>query len=275
MRWGIIGCKPQTAAIIRQAIAHDCPPSVFITLPGHEQADLVQRIADCDCDYIVTDTPRNTVVQLQTLDLLIVCRYNLLEQAIFQAPKLACLNVHSSLLPNYRGVHPVSWALIRGEQETGVTIHHIDSGIDTGPIVLQGRQLIRDDHTIHSLTAELNALSADMVVALLQSNNIPDGIAQAPGDYFYAKRRRPEDGLIDFNLPANAIFNLIRALQAPLPFAFYYDADDIVTVSACELVEYSRQYAPGTHLANNLVQCQDALLRLTVAATQPRAVCLS
>lgn len=276
-RWGIMGCKPQTACIIQKAIEINIPPSVFITLPGHEEKNLQHSVSQTNCLSLVTNSPENYINELEILDVLIICRYNLLSDVIFKAPKLACLNVHSSLLPQYRGVHPVSWALIRGEKETGVTIHHVDNGIDTGPIVLQGRQSIRDDHSIWTLTEDLNILSADMVISLLQSiqTNVPEGVPQASGEYFYARRRTEHDGYISLQQSAQSIINTVRALQSPLPPAFMKHDEILFNITDCRIIEKKSKHAAGTILQNGTVQCRDAILQINTDTPLPKQGVLS
>ncbi len=161
-------------------------------------------------------------------ELFLVNAYSMLLDAKWLGwPALAALNVHTGLLPEYRGANVLNWALVNGEREAGVTIHHLDEGVDTGDIVLQQRVAIDWTDTAVTLRDKLLAEIPPMlqqVVAMARRGNLP----RHPQDSSRARhwpRRRPEDGLIDWSWPAERIYNLIRALVAPWPGAFYIDAD--------------------------------------------------
>jgi len=139
---------------------------------------------------------------------------------LLDLPRQGWINLHASLLPKYRGAAPVQWALIRGETVTGVTTMRIDAGLDTGPILLQAEEPIREDDTAPALAARLAERGAPLVVQTLR------GLATAslvprPQDHAQASKApllRKEDGRIDWSLPAREIYNRIRGLT-PWPGA--------------------------------------------------------
>ncbi|MFL5800064.1 MAG: methionyl-tRNA formyltransferase [Actinomycetota bacterium] len=88
-------------------------------------------------------------------------------EALLELPPLGCINVHSSLLPTYRGVLPTFWALANGERETGVTVHRIDSQIDGGGIIAQRRIPVRADDTLHSLMVRCKVVAAQLIIESL------------------------------------------------------------------------------------------------------------
>ncbi len=106
---------------------------------------------------------RQFIAELRGLkpDLIVVVAYgHILPPAILDLPRLGCLNVHTSLLPKYRGAAPIQWAIANGETETGVTVMKMDAGLDTGPIIAQRRTpiLAEDDSaTLHDRLARLGA----------------------------------------------------------------------------------------------------------------------
>ena len=230
--WGIVGCKPQTIVILKKLLQHNIFPLFIVTLPHmpetetHQLRELAEK---AQADFYILDTLDAISEQIAACDILLVCRYHLLPERIFNLPQLATLNVHSSLLPKYRGVHPVSWALINGEKETGVSVHYIDSGIDTGNILQQEICQIKDEHDIWRLTEDLNTLSAQCVWRIFQywfaNDRLPDATPQQ-GEGSYAPRRTPEDGRIHWQQQsARDIFNLTRALAAPYPAAYCFTQD--------------------------------------------------
>lgn len=132
------------------------------------------------------------------------------------------LNLHGSLLPRYRGRAPVNWVLVNGETETGVTLHYMDEKPDHGDVVAQRRVAISRDDTALTLTrklaAEARLLLRDAYPALLRGEAPRTPQDHARASYFGA--RRPEDGRIDWQRPAEAVRNLVRAVTDPWPGAF-------------------------------------------------------
>ncbi|MGD0744640.1 MAG: methionyl-tRNA formyltransferase [Verrucomicrobiota bacterium] len=157
-------------------------------------------------------------------DLIVVAAYGqILPQSILDLPHHGCLNVHASLLPRYRGAAPIQWALANGDAGTGVTIMKMDAGLDTGPIVAQRRTAIQpadDSATLHDRLARLGAellveTIPDYVAGKIQPKPQPaEGASHAP-------KIKKEDGRIDWNLPAKAIWNRLRAFT-PWPGAFTF-----------------------------------------------------
>lgn len=89
-------------------------------------------------------------------------------ESLIELPALGCINVHSSLLPKYRGVLPTFWALANGEQETGVTVHYISRKIDQGEIILQKRVKISPEETLHSLIGKCKEVGADLALEAMK-----------------------------------------------------------------------------------------------------------
>jgi len=157
-------------------------------------------------------------------DLMVVVAYGqILPQTILDLPKFGCLNVHTSLLPKYRGAAPIQWAIADGEAETGVTIMQMDAGLDTGPVLSIRRTPILptdDSQVLHDRLAQLGAE--------LLAETIPDFVAgkiqpqpQPAVGSTYAAKIKKEDGKIDWQQPAQKIWNRLRAFT-PWPGAFTY-----------------------------------------------------
>lgn len=155
-------------------------------------------------------------------DLYIVAAFGqILPQNVLDQPRYGSLNIHASLLPKYRGVSPISEAILRGERETGVTIMLLDAGIDTGPMLLQKSIPIAEDDTTGSLTAKLAELGAQ---ALLET--LPDWIVgtiapqpQGESPTPYTHMLRKEDGAINWHAPAEVLWRQVRA-YSPWPGAY-------------------------------------------------------
>lgn len=154
-------------------------------------------------------------------DLIVVAAYGqILPMSVLEMPPRGCLNIHTSLLPRYRGAAPIQWAVLNGDSETGITLMKIDAGLDTGPIVAQARMPIGpgdNSQTLHDRLAELGArllletLPGYAAGAIQPRPQPPDGACPAP-------KIRKQDGRIDWSQPASAVWNRVRAM-VPWPGA--------------------------------------------------------
>jgi methionyl-tRNA formyltransferase len=157
-------------------------------------------------------------------DLVAVAAYGqILPQTILELPRFGCLNVHTSLLPKYRGAAPIQWAILNDEPRTGVTIMKMDAGLDTGPILSQAQTDITSQDTSEILHERLAHMGADLL-----RQTIPDYVAgrirphdQPPEGVSYAPRIKKEDGQMDWSQPARALWNRVRGLL-PWPGAFTF-----------------------------------------------------
>jgi methionyl-tRNA formyltransferase len=155
-------------------------------------------------------------------DLIAVAAYGqILPKSILDLPRFGCLNVHTSLLPKYRGAAPIQRAILEGESETGVTIMKMDVGMDTGDILAQEKTPISPGDNSHILHDRLAQIGARLLV-----QTIPDYVAgkiqprpQPAEGASHAAKIKKQDGQIDWTQSAEAIWNRIRALT-PWPGAF-------------------------------------------------------
>jgi methionyl-tRNA formyltransferase len=146
----------------------------------------------------------------------------MLPTALLTTAAHGAYNMHGSLLPKYRGRVPINWAVLHGETETGATLHAMAAKPDAGAIVAQTAVPILPDDTAYEVFGKV-VVAAEQTLwhvlpALLQGNppQLPNDLAR--GSYFGG--RKPEDGRIDWNQPAQAIYNLHRAVAPPYPGAF-------------------------------------------------------
>jgi len=154
-------------------------------------------------------------------DVAVVVAYGkILPQAVLDAPRLGCLNVHASLLPRYRGAAPIQWAIIRGETETGITIMQLDAGMDTGPMLLTRKVAIAEGETAGGLAARLAAIGAELMLVTLVRLQA-GALAPTPQDGALATLAPMLDvdaGVVDWRLPARDVRNLVRGVD-PWPAA--------------------------------------------------------
>jgi methionyl-tRNA formyltransferase len=157
-------------------------------------------------------------------DLIAVAAYGqILPQSLLDLPRFGCLNVHTSLLPKYRGAAPIQWAILNGDAETGVTIMKMDVGLDTGDILAQAKTPVHPEDNSGTLHDRLARLGADLLVKTIPeyvAGRIPSRAQPAEG-VSYASKIKKQDGHIDWTQPARTIWNRVRGL-VPWPGAFSY-----------------------------------------------------
>ena len=159
-------------------------------------------------------------------DLQIVVAFRMLPEIVWNMPPIGTVNVHGSFLPQYRGAAPINWAVINGEKETGVTTFKLKHEIDTGDILLQEPIPIGDDETAGSLHDRMKETGAQLLVRTVQGlangslQEIPQSeISNQNSAIKHAPKIFTETCRIDWNMPVDDIYNLIRGLS-PYPAAF-------------------------------------------------------
>jgi methionyl-tRNA formyltransferase len=143
-------------------------------------------------------------------------------EEILEIPTKGAVNFHGSYLPRCRGANPTNWAIISGETETGVTVHFIDRGIDTGDIILQERFPILEEDTAMTVRKRQDRLSVRLMEKLtgfFPNCDFPR-TKQDESNATVFRKRKPEDGSIDWeSMNAREVFNFVRALTRPYPGA--------------------------------------------------------
>jgi methionyl-tRNA formyltransferase len=147
---------------------------------------------------------------------------SLLGERLLGAARRGALNMHGSLLPKYRGRAPVNWAILKGERESGATLHYMVAQADAGDIVDQMSVPILEDDDARAVLGKVT-VAAETILARSLAGLIAGSAPRRPqplepGQYF--GRRRPEDGRIDWSWPARQIHDLVRAVAPPFPGAF-------------------------------------------------------
>jgi methionyl-tRNA formyltransferase len=170
---------------------------------------------------VKTDATREYLSQYHPDAIVIVAYGHIVPQWMIDLPPLGCINLHASILPKYRGAAPINWAIIRGETDTGVTTMKIDAGMDTGDMLLERREPIRDDDTTETLGERLSLMGAELMIETLRGLEHGE-ITPRPQNHdlaTLAPRLKKEDGVIDWSLRAEDIERRVRGL-APWPGAF-------------------------------------------------------
>lgn len=212
------------------------------------------KVAATELDLAVAQ-PRSlrkdSVVQAlaaASADAIVVAAYGkTLPKAILDLPPHGCLNVHASLLPRHRGAAPVSAAILAGDAESGVTIMHMDEGLDTGPILSQRPVPLKGEETTGSLTMTLAQLGAELLIPTLE-NWGKGRIQLQPQDEAgatYAPMLSKDDGLVRWEQDAETICRHIRAMQ-PWPGAVTVWNGRQLKVLRARPASESRREVPGS-----------------------------
>lgn len=207
-------------------------------------------------------------------DLFVSMSFNqIFRSEIMNLPKHKTINCHAGKLPFYRGRNILNWALINDEQEFGITVHYIDSGIDTGDIILQETYPITDQDDYKTLLERAYDGCADVLyraIKMIQNNEV-NVIKQADIDPVgtYCGMRYEGDEILDWNKSSREIFNFIRALCIPGPQATSWIRGNKITINRAKLIEGAHSYKniPGQVIGKTsnglLIKTGDTMLEIT------------
>ncbi len=176
-----------------------------------------------------------------------VVAFRMLPEVVWNMPPLGSINLHGSLLPNYRGAAPIHWAVINGEKETGVSTFFLKHQIDTGNIIAQAKTPISENETTGEVYNKLMNLGANLLVQTLKEID-EDTFIEIPQDLSRESKHAPkifkEDCLINWNDTAQNIHNKIRGLN-PFPTAFTYLNGKVIKIHNSLLNEVNFKLKPG------------------------------
>ncbi len=182
-------------------------------------------------------------------DLQVVVAFRMLPEQVWNMPPMGTLNVHGSLLPQYRGAAPINWAVINGERETGVTTFKLKHEIDTGNILMQRSMAIGDNETageVHDRMKDLGAeLLLDTVKALANGDIQELPQENIAGPLHHAPKIFTETCRINWEKSGEEIHNLVRGLS-PYPAAFTLLQDKLFKIYRCTFRQASHSQVPGT-----------------------------
>lgn len=171
-------------------------------------------------------------------DVIVVVAFGqILPESVINMPKYGCINVHASLLPKYRGASPIQWAVIDGCEYSGVTTMQMDTGLDTGDILLSEKVKLEPKETGGSLFDRLSHVGAQLLVKTLEcaENGTLQPVKQQEDGSSYVKMINKSFGLIDFKMPAVNIERLIRGLN-PWPSAFTHIDGKILKIWDADVI---------------------------------------
>jgi len=178
----------------------------------------------------------------------------LISKKLINIPKHGCINIHPSLLPKYRGISPLNWAVLNGEKETGVTVHYIDESADTGDIIIQKKIPILFEDTTADIYQKALNIYPELLTETIEMirNGCVKPINQKTLEAgFFVSKRFPNDGKIFWNFDRLKIYNLIRGLCDPYPNAFFIYNGETFHVKEAKLSEIDFRGPPGRVCAIN------------------------
>jgi methionyl-tRNA formyltransferase len=198
-------------------------------------------------EKIKSESAQNFIEKIAPDAIAIVAYGQIIPARLLEIPRLGWINVHASLLPKYRGAAPIQWAIINGEKITGVTTMRIDAGLDTGPTLERTEVEIGPDETAPEVSRRLAEAGGPLLVSTLLKLDRGE-IEPRPQDNSQATLARPlkkADGLIDWKMTAQAIYNRIRGLE-PWPGAYTTFRGQVCQLWGKPAAAASRSNAPGT-----------------------------
>ncbi|WP_071961574.1 methionyl-tRNA formyltransferase [Synechococcus sp. RS9916] len=227
----------------------------FLTHENVNSPAFTSLLSDINCDIFVSMS-FNQILRPKTYSL----------------PRFGTINCHAGMLPYYRGRNILNWALINDEKSFGITVHYVDSGVDTGDIISQKSFPICDNDDYSSLLKvaykECPPLlyGAILDICNCRADRIPQKTIHPHGSYF--SQRVVGDEIIDWNQPSRSIFNFVRALSTPGPNAQTFVGSNCIKIAKVELIDTAPIYKciPGAILAKDdntfIVKTSDSYLRL-------------
>ena len=186
-------------------------------------------------------------------DLQIVVAFRMLPEVVWNLPPQGTINLHGSLLPDYRGAAPINWAIMNGEKETGVTTFKLKHEIDTGDILLQEKFAIGDVETAGELHDRMKEIGAQLLVKTidaLENGSLTAQPQTQPALEKHAPKLFKENCKIDWQQPTELIFNHIRGLS-PYPTAFTQLQDKTLKIFRATAEIQEPETAPGSYLTDH------------------------
>ena len=210
-------------------------------------------------------------LRLLKADLQVVVAFRMLPEIVWNMPAKGTINLHGSLLPQYRGAAPINWAIINGEKETGATTFFLKHEIDTGDVLHKRSMTIADTDTAGDVHDRLMLLGAELLVETVKAietgdyKEIPQDLISNSGDLKHAPKIFKEDCLINWDQPTEIVYNRIRGLS-PYPTAFTFLQGKTLKIFRAEFIKTSERRTPGEFVtdAKSYLRfaCQDGFISL-------------
>ena len=280
MKIVFMGTPDLAAQVLDTMMKNGCEVSLAVTQPdrpkGRGKGVIRTPVHECaDRWEIPVFSPArvknpDAVLRLreEAPDLIVVAAFGqILSKEILELPRYGCVNVHASLLPKYRGAAPIQWAVINGEEKSGVTIMQMDVGLDTGDILLQEEITLDPLETGESLYDKMAKLGGDLLVRalpMIEAGTLTP-VKQDDDASCYAPMLKKEMGNIDWNMPAVKIERLVRGLNS-WPGAYTFLGGKMLKIWGSSVSDKETNGAAGTVAGTDkkaiYVNCGEGVLAL-------------
>jgi methionyl-tRNA formyltransferase len=224
---------------------------------GSIDFDSLQKQFSFDLKYVVnvSDSKNIEYMKNANLDILFIIGWHrIVPQEVLDTAKF-CLGIHSSVLPKDRGPSPINWQLIKGDKEGGVTLFHLATGVDSGPIVDSKGYEISNEDDVNTVYSKAIIASIEMLENNWSDihNLVPKTLLQNESLATFNERRKPNDGLIDWTKDSKSCFNFIRALTIPYPGAFSFLNKQKIMIWKSK-ISNEKETTPG-----KIIECEDSI----------------
>jgi len=249
------GMKEENSPVHDLALKHNIPVYTPNTLKNSDALDLINSM---------------------TADIIVVVAYGfIIPQAILEAKKHGCLNIHPSKLPRYRGAAPLQRTVINGEKETAVCIMQMDAGVDTGDIILEKHLNLSAKITLQELHDICAQIGSELLIEVLDNIDTLPRIKQSETGASYAPKLTKEEGRVNWQESAYRIECKVRGMN-PWPGVYFEYEDRLIKILAANYVNLEHTLTPGTVMNKELhIACGEGVLvieKLQQAGKKPLAV---
>lgn len=236
---------------------HELEPTPVKKLALENNIEVFQPINIKDDYQIILD---------KNPDLIVTCAYGqMIPEEVLKFPKYKSMNIHSSLLPKYRGGAPMHRAIINGDKKTGITIMYMEKKMDSGDIIRQEETIISDDDTLETIHDRLSLMGAKLIIDVIDNIDRINPIKQDESLVTYAKVISRDEEKLDFNLPARDIFNKVRGLY-PFPATYFNISDLTIKVYKVSYEECDVKGLNGEVIDilkdSIIIKCQNGIIKL-------------
>lgn len=243
MRIIFLGCTKFSEELLQSLVDYNFDISAIFTIPQEFTVKGNEKVTNSNYGdlkpiaekqniplYYVDETKKiieyKTIIEELKPDIILVLGwYYIVPQAIRNIPKYGACGIHASLLPKYAGWAPLVWAIINGEEKTGVTFFQFDDSVDGGDIIAQEEFEIEYNDTIKEVYQKATQKSAEILIRTLPILNTITFCKQDKEKLEIYNKREPKDGEIDFSKSSKEIYDFIRAQSSPYPGAFFKTID--------------------------------------------------
>jgi len=243
----LLGWNDSTVECLRKLLQNSLKPKIIIIPEKYDSRKLIFLGKKANIKIIKSVYKRSLIPYLSDCDIIVSVSWPfIIRNEVLRMFPGRILNVHASLLPKYRGQHPLNWALLNDEKKIGVTIHLVSEELDAGNILIQKSITIKDKDDMQYIRKKIHLLGAKLLVESIKKFNILRPKSQDSSSVSNAPKRLPSDGYIQWKKTAREIFCLIRATSHPGPGAYAFkDGKKVIIWKTLSTRKFIKRGIPG------------------------------